>query len=143
MQVERQETTFCTPVSWAECRTLSLMWMFVLWERGDLSGSWGQGSPNPFINTSLITPESSGLAPGTEQATSLCAPYPNLGSTASPGISTVPVPWVLTQKSRLERMFLKRPPTMAARWMTWVGLCLSNRAFVSELLLEWEILGIQ
>lgn len=53
----------------------------------------------------------------------------------------MPIPWVLTQKSRLERMFLKRPPTMAARWMTWVGLCLSNRALVSELLLEWEILG--
>lgn len=30
MQVERQETTFCTPVSYAECRTLSLIWMFLL-----------------------------------------------------------------------------------------------------------------
>lgn len=60
MQVERQETTFCTPDSWAECRTLSLMWMFVLWERGHLSGSWGQGSPDPFTKNSLITPETTG-----------------------------------------------------------------------------------
>lgn len=58
--MERQETTFCTPDSWAECRTLSLMWMFVLWEKGHLSGSCGQGSPNSFTNNSLITPETTG-----------------------------------------------------------------------------------
>lgn len=42
----------------------------------------------------------------------------------------------LTQKSRLYLMFLKRPPTMAARWMTWVGLCFSNRALVSAAFLQ-------
>lgn len=42
----------------------------------------------------------------------------------------------LTQKSRLYLRFLKRPPTMAARWMTWVGLCFSNRALVSAAFLE-------
>lgn len=30
---------------------------------------------------------------------------------------------------------------MAARWMTWVGLCCSNRALVSAAFLGWEILG--
>lgn len=36
MHVERQETTFCTPHSYAECRTLSLMWMFLLWGHTDI-----------------------------------------------------------------------------------------------------------
>lgn len=47
MQVERQETTFCTPVSYAECRTLSLIWMFLLWGWRDLSDLWGGNPPKP------------------------------------------------------------------------------------------------
>lgn len=38
-------------------------------------------------------------------------------------------------------MFLKRPPTRAARWMTWVGWYLSKMAVVSARDLEGEELG--
>lgn len=41
-----------------------------------------------------------------------------------------------TQKSRLDFMFLKSPPTIAARWMTWVGRCFSNTAIVSSVFLN-------
>lgn len=41
-----------------------------------------------------------------------------------------------TQKSRLYFMFLKSPPTIAARWMTWVGRCFSNTARVSSMFLK-------
>lgn len=41
-----------------------------------------------------------------------------------------------TQKSRLHFMFLKSPPTIAARWMTWVGRCFSNTASVSSMFLR-------
>lgn len=47
MQVERQETTFCTPISYAECRTLSLIWMFLLWGWRDLSDLWGENPQTP------------------------------------------------------------------------------------------------
>ena len=36
-----------------------------------------------------------------------------------------------TQKSRLYLRFLKRPPTKAAKWITWVGLCFSKIALVA------------
>lgn len=36
----------------------------------------------------------------------------------------------LTQKSKLYLIFRKRPPTIAARWMTWVGCTFWNRARV-------------
>ena len=36
-----------------------------------------------------------------------------------------------TQKSRLYLRFLKSPPTRAAKWITWVGLYLSNIALVA------------
>lgn len=81
MQVERQETTFCTPDSWAECRTLSLMWMFVLWERIFIR-IVGLGAPRfhhqQFINNSK-NHWSSDLALGAEQATPLCAHIPIQG----------------------------------------------------------------
>lgn len=69
------------------------MWMFVLWEKGDLSGLWGQGSPNPLTNNSRKR-WSSGLALGAEQGTSLCTPYPNLRSAAPAGIPTAPISWL-------------------------------------------------
>lgn len=37
-----------------------------------------------------------------------------------------------TKKSRLHFMFLKSPPTIAARWMTCVGRCFLNTASVSS-----------
>lgn len=41
-----------------------------------------------------------------------------------------------TQKSRLYFMFLKSPPTIAARWITWVGWCFLNTASVSSMFLR-------
>ena len=40
---------------------------------------------------------------------------------------------VHTRKSSLYFMFLKRPPTMAARCTTWVGRCFSNRTLVAAM----------
>ena len=42
----------------------------------------------------------------------------------------------LTKKSSLYFMFLKSPPTMAARWATWVGLCSSNTRLACAISLE-------
>ena len=42
----------------------------------------------------------------------------------------------LTRKSRLYFRFLKSPPTIAARWITCVGLYFSNIALVASALLE-------
>ena len=39
----------------------------------------------------------------------------------------------LTKKSRFDFMFLNSPPTMAARWMTCVGLCWRNTALVCSI----------
>lgn len=35
-----------------------------------------------------------------------------------------------TQKSKFSLMFRNKPPTMAAKWITWVGRCFSKRARV-------------
>ena len=43
-----------------------------------------------------------------------------------------------TQKSRLYLRFLKRPPTKAAKWITWVGLCLSKIALVAAASLKYK-----
>lgn len=37
----------------------------------------------------------------------------------------------ITKKSKLLFMLWNRPPTMAAKWITWVGLYFSNRLFVA------------
>lgn len=42
----------------------------------------------------------------------------------------------ITQKSRFCLMFLKRPPTIAAKWMTCVGRCFWKSALVSSMLLN-------
>lgn len=40
-----------------------------------------------------------------------------------------------TKKSRFCLMFMKSPPTIAARWITWVGWCFWNNFRVSSKLL--------
>ena len=43
---------------------------------------------------------------------------------------------IRTKKSNLYFMFLKSPPTMAARWITCVGWCRWNRALVASISLK-------
>lgn len=47
---------------------------------------------------------------------------------------------IRTKKSSLYFMFLKSPPTMAARWITCVGWCRWNRALVAAISLQINFL---
>ena len=50
---------------------------------------------------------------------------------------------VLTKKSKLLDMFLKSPPTTAAKWITWVGRCFLNNNSTSSTLLQKQVISKQ